>query len=75
MRKFGYLSSSSTETTDTLYHEEAIISAIKNIQKYGALNQTGVMDTETIKVSGEFENKGFSCEMHKTFNDHFFSLC
>lgn len=50
MRKFGYLTSSSTATTDTLYHEEAIIAGIKNMQKYGALNQTGVLDSETIKV-------------------------
>lgn len=51
MRKFGYLPSSSTATTDTLYHEEAIIAGIKNMQKYGALNQTGVLDSATIKVS------------------------
>lgn len=51
MRKFGYLNSSSTSTTDTLYHEEAIITGIKNMQKYGALNQTGILDSATIKVS------------------------
>lgn len=50
MQKFGYLNSSSSTTTDSLYHEEAIIAAIKNMQKYGALNQTGVLDSATIKV-------------------------
>lgn len=50
MRKFGYLNSSSTDTTDTLYHQEAIIAGIKNMQKYGALNQTGILDSETIEV-------------------------
>lgn len=52
MRKFGYLDSSSTTTTsETLYHEEAIIAAVKNMQKYGALNETGVIDNATLKVS------------------------
>lgn len=51
MRKFGYLNSSSTTTTDLLYHEEAIIAAIKNMQKYAALNETGILDSATMKVS------------------------
>lgn len=51
MRNFGYLDSSSTTTTsETLYHEEAIIGAIKKMQKYGALNETGVLDIATLKV-------------------------
>lgn len=52
MRKFGYLDPSSMATTsETLYHEEAIITAVKNMQKYGALNETGVLDNATLKVS------------------------
>lgn len=50
MRKFGYLESSSS-TSEALYHEDAIIAAIKNVQKYGALNETGVLDNATLKVS------------------------
>lgn len=49
MRKFGYLDSSSS-TSEALYHEDAIIAAIKNVQKYGALNETGVLDNATLKV-------------------------
>lgn len=52
MRKFGYLDSSSMpSTSETLYHEEAIVAAVKNMQKYGALNETGVLDSATLKVS------------------------
>lgn len=52
MRKFGYLNSSSTTTTtETLYHGEAITAAIKNMQRYGALNETGILDNATLKVS------------------------
>lgn len=50
MRKFGYLESNSA-TSEALYHEDAIIAAIKNVQKYGALNETGVLDNETLRVS------------------------
>lgn len=51
MRKFGYLESSYTTTSDTLYHEETIISAIKSMQMYGGLNETGILDNATLKVS------------------------
>lgn len=51
MRKFGYLNSSSTaSTSETLYHEDDFVAAVKNMQRYGALNQTGVLDNATIKV-------------------------
>lgn len=51
MRKFGYLDSSSTTTSEMLYHEETITAAIKIMQKYGALNETGILDNATYKVS------------------------
>lgn len=55
MRKFGYLDSSSMpSTSETLYHAEAIIAAVKNMQRYGALNETGVLDSATLKVSDLF---------------------
>lgn len=61
MRKFGYLNASSTATTsDSIYHEGAIIVALKNMQKYGALNQTGVLDEATVKVSGIFRRQMFT---------------
>lgn len=49
MRKFGYLDKG-TSKTESLYHEDAIVSAIKNMQKYGALNESGILDNETLKV-------------------------
>lgn len=51
MRKFGYLDPSVTTTSETIYHEEAIISGIKNMQKYGGINETGLLDSATLKVS------------------------
>lgn len=49
MRKFGYLESGSS-TSEALYHEDAVIAAIKNVQKYGALNESGILDNDTLKV-------------------------
>lgn len=53
MKKYGYLDSSSVTTnfdSESLYHETAIIEGIKNIQKFGALNQTGILNDETFKL-------------------------
>lgn len=49
MRRFGYLEPNPSDS-ESLYHESAIIEAIKTIQKYGALNQTGELDNETLEV-------------------------
>lgn len=49
MRKFGYLDKG-TSKTEALYHEDAVVNAIKNMQRYGALNETGILDNETLKV-------------------------
>lgn len=67
MRKFGYLDSSSTTTSETLYHEEAITAAIKNMQRYGALNETGILDNATLKVS-------FACSNHLSSNMKFVNM-
>lgn len=50
MRRFGYLDKNPNDS-EALYHESAIVEALKNIQKYGALNQTGKLDPETLEVS------------------------
>lgn len=52
MRKFGYLVPNS-ELTETLYDDDTFVSAIKNMQKYGGLNETGVLDRRTLKVSDQ----------------------
>lgn len=49
MRRFGYLETG-TSTSEALYHEDAVIVAIKNVQKYGALNETGILDNDTLKL-------------------------
>lgn len=60
MRKFGYLDSSSS-TSEALYHEDAIIDAIKHVQKYGALNETGTLDSATLKVCRFQAIKNINC--------------
>lgn len=49
MRRFGYLEKGPTQA-EALYSGEAIIDAIKHVQKFGALPQTGVLDRRTIEV-------------------------
>ncbi|KAM7348510.1 stromelysin-3-like [Cochliomyia hominivorax] len=49
MRRFGYLDQN-PDDSEALYHESAIVEAIKNIQKYGALNQTGKLDAMTLDL-------------------------
>lgn len=49
MQKYGYLYKGSLDS-EALYHETAITEAIKNVQKYGALEQTGILDNDTLKV-------------------------
>lgn len=61
MRKFGYLESNPM-TSEAIYHEDAIVAAIKNVQKYGALNETGIVDEETLQVRVCYP-KIFSCDL------------
>ncbi|XP_058977554.1 matrix metalloproteinase-2-like [Musca domestica] len=49
MRRFGYLDRN-PNNSEALYHESAIVEALKNIQKYGALEQTGKLDGDTMEL-------------------------
>lgn len=49
MRRFGYLEQGRPDS-ETLYTEEAVVAAIKQVQKFGAIPQTGVIDAATEKV-------------------------
>lgn len=49
MRRFGYLDANPTDS-EALYSEDAVIDAIKLVQKYGGIPQTGAVDDETLKV-------------------------
>uniref|UniRef100_A0A1A9WVA0 Peptidase metallopeptidase domain-containing protein n=1 Tax=Glossina brevipalpis TaxID=37001 RepID=A0A1A9WVA0_9MUSC len=49
MRRFGYLDQN-PDDSEALYHETAIVQAIRNVQKFGALNQTGQLDQMTLDL-------------------------
>ncbi|XP_058812024.1 matrix metalloproteinase-2-like [Topomyia yanbarensis] len=49
MRRFGYLEKGPNQA-EALYSEEAVVEAIKNIQHYGALPETGQLDQRTIQL-------------------------
>lgn len=54
MQTFGYLEKQSTGTSgpeaDALYKEDAIVEAIRKVQMYGALPETGVLDNKTLEL-------------------------
>lgn len=49
MRQFGYLEEG-TPDSEALYSEEAIVEAIKTVQKFGDIPQTGKLDNATLQV-------------------------
>ncbi|XP_022907784.2 matrix metalloproteinase-16-like [Onthophagus taurus] len=49
MKKFGYLQPD-TESSAALYTDESLSNALKEVQKFGAIPQTGKLDEETIKL-------------------------
>ncbi|XP_049287319.1 matrix metalloproteinase-2-like [Anopheles funestus] len=49
MRRFGYLEKGPSQA-EALYSGDAIVDAIKHVQKFGALTETGVLDQATIKL-------------------------
>lgn len=49
MRRYGYLDSSPIGS-ESLYSEAAVIGAIKNVQKFGGLAQTGELTNETLQL-------------------------
>ena len=51
MQTFGYLQSTTNGSdSEALYGEEAIRKAISQVQKFGGLQETGRLNTETVKV-------------------------
>lgn len=49
MRRYGYLEPAPA-LSESLYSEEAVIDAIKDLQKFGGLNQTGELSNETLQL-------------------------
>ena len=52
MKQYGYLSQGAPNT-EALHTEEAITEAVRQIQVYGGLQPSGVIDEETIQVRYE----------------------
>lgn len=50
MKQFGYLEQG-TNDSDALYSEEAVVDAIKTVQRFGAIPETGFIDNATLQVS------------------------
>lgn len=53
MQRYGYLEKGDG-TSDALYSEEGVENAIKTLQKFGNIEQTGRIDEETLKVKKYF---------------------
>lgn len=49
MRRFGYLEKGPSQA-EALYSEDAVVAAIKNVQKFGALPETGRLDRRTVRL-------------------------
>lgn len=49
MKKYGYLVSDNGQS-EAIYSEENLSNIIKNLQRFGAIEETGVIDNETVKV-------------------------
>lgn len=49
MKRYGYLARD-TDTSAALYSEEGLSNIIKDIQKFGAVPQTGKLDNATLHV-------------------------
>lgn len=50
MRRFGYLASNSA-VTEIVFHDDAFVGAVKDMQRFGGLQETGQLDDNTLKVS------------------------
>ena len=49
MRRYGYLEAGPSDS-EALYDDEAIEKALRKVQRFGALAQTGRLDEETMQV-------------------------
>lgn len=55
MQTFGYLDSPSESSpegliAESLYAENAIVEGIKNLQRFGGLPSSGILDDDTLKL-------------------------
>lgn len=59
MKKFGYLEEGDS-SSEALYSEQGISETIKTLQKYGAIEETGILDNATLRVSTLIEKFFFN---------------
>ncbi|CAG7723747.1 unnamed protein product [Allacma fusca] len=50
LRKYGYLESGSSNSSETIYTEEKIREGISLMQKFGGLEPTGILDNSTLQL-------------------------
>lgn len=50
LQRFGYLDTPTTNNSEALIREEAVIAALSRMQRFGGLEPTGRIDNDTLKV-------------------------
>ena len=50
LQRFGYLEGQSTNNSEALLREEAVIDAVRTMQRFGGLSPTGSIDNDTLLV-------------------------
>lgn len=51
LQRFGYLESNQDTNSEALIREEAVVEAIRTMQRFGGLSPTGQMDNNTLEVN------------------------
>ena len=54
MQKYGYLTAGSPNS-EALHTEESVTDAIMQMQLFGGLQQTGILDEDTLKVGSKYK--------------------
>lgn len=50
MRQFGYIGNVVGGNSESLVRDDYLIEAIRQVQRFGALNETGIIDPDTLNV-------------------------
>lgn len=62
LQRFGYLESRQDTNSEALIREEAVIDAVRTMQRFGGISPTGQMDNDTLQVSNNpFSNNQSNC--------------
>lgn len=73
MQKYGYLVDDNGQS-EAIYSEENLSNIIRNMQKFGAIEETGVIDNSTLKVNIISVNKHGKYLLSKSFSPPFFTF-